>query len=67
VEERDAELAKVRAELDVERRARTDAERLRGQLTAAQANVKSLKRRLGVAKTDAEEAGREAQKISDAF
>jgi uncharacterized protein YlxW (UPF0749 family) len=35
VEERDAELAKVRAGLEVERRARTNAERLCGQLTEA--------------------------------
>jgi chromosome segregation ATPase len=67
VEERDAELAKVRAELGAEPRAHTDAERLCGQLTEAQEDVKSLKRRLGVAKTDAEEAGKEAHKISDSF
>jgi chromosome segregation ATPase len=67
VEERDAELAKVRVELDAERRACTDAERLCGQLAEAQADVKSLKRRCGMAKTNVEEVGREAQKISDAF
>jgi chromosome segregation ATPase len=60
-------LAKVREELDVEWRAHTDAERLRGQLSEAQADVKSLKRRLSVVKTDAEEARREARKMSNAF
>jgi hypothetical protein len=35
VEERDTKLAKVQEELEAERRARTDAERLRGQLTKA--------------------------------
>jgi chromosome segregation ATPase len=67
VEERDEELAKVRAELEAERRTHTDAERLRGQLTETHADIKSLKRRLGMAKTDVEQAGIEARKISDAF
>jgi hypothetical protein len=40
---KDAELAKVRAELEAERRVRTAAEKLRGQLTEAQADVKSFK------------------------
>jgi hypothetical protein len=33
----------------------------------AQADVNSFKQRLGVAKEDAEEARKEAQKISDVF
>jgi hypothetical protein len=53
---KDAELAKVWAELEAERRARTNAEKLRGQLTKAQTDVKSFKKRLGMAKADAEEA-----------
>jgi hypothetical protein len=36
---RDTDLAKVRAELDAEWRARTDAEQLRGQLSEAQVDV----------------------------
>jgi hypothetical protein len=64
---KDAELAKVWAKLEAERRARTNAKKLHGQLTEVQADVKSFKRRLGVAKEDAEEAKKEAQKISDAF
>jgi hypothetical protein len=67
VEERDAELAKVRAELKPERKALTDVERLRGQLTEAQADVKLLKWRLGMTKMGAEKAGMETRKISDAF
>jgi predicted nucleic acid-binding Zn-ribbon protein len=67
---KDADLAKVRAELEAERRARTNAEQLRGQLKDAQADVKSFKRRLGVAKEDVAKARNErneARKISYAF
>jgi lipopolysaccharide biosynthesis regulator YciM len=64
---KDSELAKVWVELEAERRARTNAEKLCGQLMEAQADVNSFKQRLGVAKEDAEEARKEAQKISDVF
>jgi chromosome segregation ATPase len=60
IEAKDAELAKVWAELEAERRARTNVEQLYGQLKDAQADVNSFKRRLGVLKGDAEEARQEA-------
>jgi hypothetical protein len=44
MEVKDTELAKVQAELEAERRARTNVEQLRGQLKDAQADVKSFKR-----------------------
>jgi predicted nuclease with TOPRIM domain len=50
--EKDAELAKVRAELEVERRTRTNAAQLREELREAQADVKALRRRNGVLKGD---------------
>jgi hypothetical protein len=44
LEAKDTELAKVRAELDAERRKRTDVDTLREELRKAQADVKSLRR-----------------------
>jgi chromosome segregation ATPase len=42
LEAKDAELAKVRAELEVKRRKCTDVEKLREELREAQADIKSL-------------------------
>jgi chromosome segregation ATPase len=67
IEAKDAELAKARAELKAEQRARTNAEKLCGQLKEAQVDVKSFKRRLGVLKGNAKEARQEARKMSDPF
>jgi hypothetical protein len=67
MEAKDAELAKVWAKLEEERRAHTDAEQPRRQLKEAHADVKSFKRQFGMLKGDAEEARQEARKMSDAF
>jgi hypothetical protein len=57
---KDTELAKVRAELEAERRSHTNVEKLRSQLRDAQANARSFKRRIGVLKDGVEEARRDA-------
>jgi hypothetical protein len=67
LEAKDAELAKVRTELEVERRTRTDAARFREELREAQADVKSLRRRNGVLKEDVEKARQEEKRMSEAF
>jgi hypothetical protein len=64
---KDAELAKVRAELEVERRTRTNATQLREELWEAQADVKSLRRRNGVLKDDADTARQNEKRMSEAF
>jgi chromosome segregation ATPase len=67
LEAKDAELAKVRAELEVERRTRTNATQLREELPEAQADVKSLRRRNGVLKGDLDAARQNEERMSDAF
>jgi hypothetical protein len=48
LEAKDAELAKVRVDLEAERRSRTNAKQLRRELREMQADVKSLRRRVGI-------------------
>jgi FtsZ-binding cell division protein ZapB len=61
------ELAKVRAELEIERRKRTDVTKLREELREAQADVKSLRRRNGVLKGDVDTARQNEKRMSEAF
>jgi hypothetical protein len=56
LETKDTELVKVRAELDAERRKRTDVDILHEELRKAQADVKSLRRRNGVLRSDVDKA-----------
>jgi hypothetical protein len=67
MEAKDAELTKVRTELEAKRRSRTNVGQLRSQLRDAQADARSFKRGIGVLKDNAEEARRDAQKMLDAF
>jgi predicted nucleic acid-binding Zn-ribbon protein len=67
LEAKDAELAKVRAELDVERRKRTDVDRFREELREVQADVKSLQRENGVLRGDVDIARLNEKCMSDAF
>jgi hypothetical protein len=66
LEAKDAELATVRAEMETERRARTNTEQLRRELREAQAEVKSLRRQIGVLRGDVDEARRN-ERMSTAF
>jgi chromosome segregation ATPase len=65
--EKDAELAKVRVELENECRKRTDVAKPREELREAQADVKSLRRRNGVLKGDLDIARQGEKRMSDAF
>jgi hypothetical protein len=56
LEAKDAELTKVRTDLDAERRSRTNVEQLRRELREAQVYGKSLKRRVGILRGDVDEA-----------
>jgi predicted nuclease with TOPRIM domain len=67
LEAKDAELAKVRADLDAERRSHTNAEQLRRELREPQADVKLLKRQVGILRGDVEEPRWNEQRMSDAF
>jgi chromosome segregation ATPase len=67
LEAKDAELAKKRAELEVERRKRTDVDKLREELREAQADVRSLQRRNGVLRGDVDTAWQNEKRMSDAF
>jgi predicted nucleic acid-binding Zn-ribbon protein len=67
LEAKDAELAKVRAELDVKRRKRTDVDRFREELREVQADVKSLQRENGVLRGDVDIARLNEKCMSDAF
>jgi chromosome segregation ATPase len=67
LEAKDAELAKVRAELENERRKRTDVTKLREEIREAQADVKSLRRRNGVLTGDLDAAQQNEKRMSDAF
>jgi predicted translin family RNA/ssDNA-binding protein len=67
LEAKDAELAMVRAELEAERRKRTDVDKLREELREAQADVKSLRCRNGVLRGDVDEARQNEKRMSDAF
>jgi chromosome segregation ATPase len=64
---KDTELAKVRAELEVERRTRTNVTQLREELREAQADVKALRRRNGVLKGDVDTARQNEKRMSEAF
>jgi predicted nuclease with TOPRIM domain len=65
--EKDAELAKVRAELEVECRTRTNATQLREELQEVQADVKALRHRNGVLKGDVDTARQNEKRMSEAF
>jgi septal ring factor EnvC (AmiA/AmiB activator) len=67
LEAKDAELAKVRAELEVERRTHTNVTQLCEELREAQADVKSLRRRNGVLKGDVDMARQNEKRMSEAF
>jgi hypothetical protein len=67
LEAKDAELARVRAETEAEQRSRTSAEQLRHELREAQAEVNSLRRRIGVLRGDVDEARWNEQRMSTAF
>jgi predicted nuclease with TOPRIM domain len=67
LEAKDAELAKVRTELEVERRTRTDAAQFREELREAQADVRTLRHRNGVLKEDVEKARQNEKRMSEAF
>jgi chromosome segregation ATPase len=67
LEEKDAELAKVRAELEIECRKRTDVTKLREELREAQADVKSLRHQNGVLKGDVDADRQNEKRMSDAF
>jgi chromosome segregation ATPase len=67
LEAKDTELAKVRAELDAERKKRTDMDRLREELRTAQADVKSLRRRNGVLRSDVDAARQNEKRKIDAL
>jgi DNA repair exonuclease SbcCD ATPase subunit len=60
-------LAKVRAELENERRKRTDVTMLREEVREAQADVKSLRRRNGVLKGHLDATRQNEKRMSDAF
>jgi hypothetical protein len=60
-------LTKVQADLDAERRSRTNTEELHRELREAQAAVKSLKRPVGILRGDVDEGRRNEQRMSDAF
>jgi hypothetical protein len=53
---KDMELSKVRAELTTKWQNRTEVDRLREELRRAQADVKSLRRRNGILRSDVDEA-----------
>jgi chromosome segregation ATPase len=67
LEAKDAELAKVRAELEIERRTRTNITQLREGLREAQADVNALRRRNGVLKGDVDTAWQNEKRMSEAF
>jgi chromosome segregation ATPase len=68
LEAKDAELAKVRAELEVERgKTRTDVTKLREELREAHADVKALRRRNGVLRGDVDTARQNEKRMSEAF
>jgi hypothetical protein len=67
LEAKDAELTKVRADLDAEFRNRTNTEQLHRDLREARTNVKSLKQQVGILRGDVDEARWNEQRISDAF
>jgi chromosome segregation ATPase len=67
LEAKDTELAKVRAELDAERGKRTDMDILREELRKAQADVKSVRRRNAVLRSDVDEARQNEKRKIDAL
>jgi hypothetical protein len=67
LEAKDTELAKVRVELEIECRKRTDVTKLREELREAQADVKALRRRNGVLRNDVDIARQGERRMSDAF
>jgi chromosome segregation ATPase len=67
LEVKDAELAKVRAELENERMKRTEVNKLREEVREAQADVKSLRRQNGVLKDDLDASWQNEKRMSDAF
>jgi chromosome segregation ATPase len=67
LEAKDAELEKVRADLEHERRKRTDVTKLRDELREAQADVRALRRRIGVLKGDVDTARQDEKRMSEAF
>jgi predicted nucleic acid-binding Zn-ribbon protein len=67
LEAKGAKLAKVRAELEVERRKRPDVDKLREELWEAQADVKTLRRRNEVLRGDVDIAGQNEKCMSDEF
>jgi septal ring factor EnvC (AmiA/AmiB activator) len=67
LEAKDAELAKVRAELENECRKRTDVTKLCEEIREAQADVKSLRRQNGVLKGDLDAARQNEKRMLDAF
>jgi chromosome segregation ATPase len=64
---KDMELSKVRADLTAERKNRTEVDRLREELRRVQADVKSLRRRNGMLRSDVDEAQQNEKRMSDAF
>jgi predicted RNase H-like nuclease (RuvC/YqgF family) len=64
---KEAELAKVRAEWEVERKKRTDVTKLREELREAQADVKALRRRNGVLRGNVDIARQGERRMLDAF
>jgi chromosome segregation ATPase len=67
LEAKDAELTKLRMDLDVEQRSLTNVKQLCRELREAQADVKSLKQRVGTLRGDVDEARRNKQRISNVF
>jgi galactokinase len=63
----DMELSRVRAELTAERQNRTQVDRLCKELWRAQADVKSLRCRNGILRSDVDEARQNEKRMSDAF
>jgi chromosome segregation ATPase len=64
---KDIELSKVRAELTAEWQKCTEVDRLREELRRAQADVKSLRRRIGILRSDVDEARQNNKRMSDTF
>jgi chromosome segregation ATPase len=67
LEAKDVELVTVRAELEAERRKRTNTEQLRRDLREAQAEAKSLRQRIGVLRGDVDKAWQNEKRMFDAF
>jgi hypothetical protein len=65
LEAKDMELSRVRAELTAEWQNRTEVDRLRDGLRRAQADVKSLRRRNGILRSDVDEARQNKKRMSD--